>query len=95
MKPKSHEVWLSDHFNTTVFLGWRSKLFGKGRSASTFNFHFAVDNLLNAVDLVARVATPLLPKAAPFPCVQASILSYSTRGCLQRQAFVRRFNNRP
>jgi outer membrane receptor protein involved in Fe transport len=53
-EPKSHEVWLSDHFNTTVFLGWRGKLFGKGRSAPTFNFHFAVDNLLNAVDLVAR-----------------------------------------
>ena len=52
--PKRHNVWLSDHLNTTVFLGWRGKLFGKGRSAPTFNFHFAVDNLFNAVDLVAR-----------------------------------------
>lgn len=52
--PKRHELWLSDHFNTTVFAGWRGKLFGKGPTAPTFNFHFAVDNLFNAVDLVAR-----------------------------------------
>lgn len=53
-EPRRHNVWLSDHFNTTVFMGWRGKVFGKGRNAPICNFHFAVDNLLNAVDLVAR-----------------------------------------
>jgi outer membrane receptor protein involved in Fe transport len=52
--PKRHEVWLSDHFNTQVFIGWRGKLFGGGRDAPNVNIQFTVDNLFNAIDLIAR-----------------------------------------
>jgi hypothetical protein len=52
--PKRHEVWLSDNFNTIVFIGWHGKLFNKSRIAPIYNFHFTVDKLFNAVDLVAR-----------------------------------------
>jgi hypothetical protein len=52
-QPKSHELWLSDHFNTSLFFGWRGKI-SKGRNAPIANVHFHIDNVLNHIDLLAR-----------------------------------------
>ncbi|MGB0272520.1 MAG: TonB-dependent siderophore receptor [Opitutales bacterium] len=55
VKARSHRVWLSDHFSTTVFFGWGGQLPGmKGRGAPRFNVHVAFDNLFDAVDLIAK-----------------------------------------
>ena len=52
-QPKSHELWLSDHLNTSLFFGWRGKI-SKGRNAPIANVHFHIDNVLNHIDLLAR-----------------------------------------
>jgi hypothetical protein len=55
VKARRHRVWLSDHFSNTVFFGWGGQLPGmKGRGAPRFNVHVAVDNLFDAVDLIAK-----------------------------------------
>lgn len=57
VQPKKHKVYLSDHLETSVFLGWRGKLFNKTRTAPVYNFQLTVDNLFNAIDLVNRGST--------------------------------------
>ena len=54
VQPKKHKVYLSDHLETSVFLGWRGKLFNKTRTAPVYNFQLTVDNLFDAIDLVNR-----------------------------------------
>jgi len=54
VQPKKHQVYLSDHLETSVFLGWRGKLFNKTRTAPVYNFQLTVDNLFDAIDLVNR-----------------------------------------
>ena len=55
VRARRHKVWLSDHFSNTVFFGWGGQLPGmKGRGAPRFNVHVAVDNLFDAVDLIAK-----------------------------------------
>ena len=56
-QPKKHKVYLSDHFETSVFAGWRGKLFNKSRTAPVYNFQITVDNLFDAIDLVNRGST--------------------------------------
>jgi outer membrane receptor protein involved in Fe transport len=53
-QPKKHKVYLSDHLETSVFLGWRGKLSNKTRTAPVYNFQLTVDNLFDAIDLVNR-----------------------------------------
>jgi len=57
VQPKKHKVYLSDHFETSVFVGWRGKLFNKSRTAPVYNFQVTVDNLFDAIDLVNRGST--------------------------------------
>ncbi len=52
-QPKSYELWLSDHFSTSLFLGWRGKI-NKDKNAPIANFHLHVDNAFNNIDLLAR-----------------------------------------
>jgi len=54
VQPKKHKVYLSDHLETSVFIGWRGKLFNKTRTAPVYNFQLTVDNLFDAIDLVNR-----------------------------------------
>ena len=54
VQPKKHKVYLSDRLETSVFLGWRGKLFDKTRTAPVYNFQLTVDNLFDAIDLVNR-----------------------------------------
>jgi outer membrane receptor protein involved in Fe transport len=56
-QPKKHKVYLSDHLETSVFVGWRGKLFNKSRTAPVYNFQVTVDNLFDAIDLVNRGST--------------------------------------
>lgn len=49
---KTHEIWLEDHFETAVFLGWRGKLF-KGKDSPLWNFQFTVNNVFDQVDLIS------------------------------------------
>lgn len=53
-QPKKHEVWLDDNFETSVFVGWRGKLFDKKKDAPTYNVQLTCINLFDAVDVVAR-----------------------------------------
>ena len=57
VQPKKHKVYLSDHLETSVFVGWRGKLFNKSRTAPVYNFQVTVDNLFDAIDLVNRGST--------------------------------------
>ncbi|CAA6679620.1 MULTISPECIES: TonB-dependent siderophore receptor [unclassified Lentimonas] len=53
-KAKKHAVWLDDNFETSVFVGWRGKLYDKTKDAPTYNIQLTVINLFDAVDIVAR-----------------------------------------
>jgi len=49
--PRTHEIWLEDSFETTVFVGWRGK-FASGKDARLWNFQVTVNNVFDSVDLV-------------------------------------------
>ena len=52
-QPKSHELWLSDHLSTSIFVGWRGKI-NRLKNAPIANIHLQVDNAFNEIDLLAR-----------------------------------------
>ncbi|MGJ8653887.1 MAG: TonB-dependent siderophore receptor [Opitutaceae bacterium] len=47
------DLWLSDSFETGVFLGWSGRLFNKAKDAPKYSFQFSVDNLFDERDLIA------------------------------------------
>lgn len=50
--PRTHEIWLQDHMETALFVGWRGK-FTKGLDAPAWNFQVTANNLFDTVDLVS------------------------------------------
>ncbi|MBL6838972.1 MAG: TonB-dependent receptor [Puniceicoccaceae bacterium] len=50
--PRTHEIWLDDNLETTVFVGWRGK-FAQGKDAALWNFQFTVNNLFDSIDLIS------------------------------------------
>lgn len=47
------DIWLSDSFETGIFLGWSGRLFNHEKDAPKYSVQFAVDNLFNERDLIA------------------------------------------
>jgi outer membrane receptor protein involved in Fe transport len=50
--PRTHDIWLDDHLETALFLGWRGKL-SKGRDAPHWGFQVTVNNVFDTVDLIS------------------------------------------
>lgn len=50
--PRTHEIWLDDSLETTVFVGWRGK-FTSGKDAPLWNFQVTVNNVFDSIDLIS------------------------------------------